>query len=229
MLHKLTSISCLTLIGILGYSQNTQDAGLWTTVSLQKKLNKKISLAIDQEMRFRENFQRLNLFYTNIGIDYKLNKAIKISPSYRTVQKKRLEPGFSYRHRLQLDLNYKKKLNKITLTERVRYQIEVQDYYTSKKGKVPEQYLRFKTDIKYTEHDKVTPYYSCELRYQITSPRGDDPLYNYGFRRIRNIAGIEFKINDVHSLNLYYLFQSEFDISNKESIYIVGLGYNISI
>lgn len=228
-MRKLTCLCFIVSLGILCPAQNTSDAGLWTTLSLQKKLTKKINLAVDQEFRLRENFQRLNLFYTNIGIDYKLTRSIKLSPSYRAIQKKRLEPGFSYRHRLQMDVTFKRKLDKITLSERVRYQIEVQDYFTSKKGKLPEQYLRFKTDLKYTNHDKITPYYSCEFRYQITAPRGDDPLYNYRFHRVRNIAGIEYKLNDEHSLNLYYLIQSEFDISNKETTYIVGLAYNINI
>ncbi len=184
---------------------------------------------IDQEMRFREKFQRLNLFYTNIGVDYKLTKNIKISPTYRIVQEKRYEPGFSYRHRLMLDVTAKKKLANMTLSERIRYQIEVQDFYTSKKGKLPEQYLRFKTDVKYTAPEKITPYFSCELRYQITSPRGDDPLYNYQFHRIRNCAGLEYKLNSSNTLNLYYLIQSEFNISDKETIYIVGIAYNLNI
>ncbi len=212
-----------------GSAQNTKDAGSWITFSLQKTITKKINLAIDQELRLKENFQRVNLFYTNIGIDYKISKNIKISPSYRSIQKKRFEPGFSYRHRFMLDVTLKKKISSITLSERVRYQAEVQDYFSSRKGYIPEHYLRFKTDLKCNALDKITPYISCELRYQLTAPRGDDPFYNYGFHRVRNVAGIEYKINDNNSLNLYYLIQSEFDISNKESIYIVGLGYNLSI
>jgi hypothetical protein len=128
-----------------------------------------------------------------------------------------------------LDVTARKKFSMFALSERVRYQIEVQDFYTSKKGKLPEQYLRFKTDLKYTNLGKISPYISCELRYQLTAPRGDEPLYNYGFHRVRNVAGIEYKLNDVHTLNFYYLIQSEFDISSKENIYIVGLAYTISI
>jgi hypothetical protein len=219
----------IALLCYNSFAQNIKDAGLWATFSVQKEITKKISLTLDQEMRLRENFQRLNLFYTNIGIDYKLNKNIKISPSYRFTQKKQLEPGFSYRHRFSLDVTAKKKLSAITLSERVRYQTEVQDYYSSRKGKLLEHYLRFKTDIKYTAPEKITPYFSCEFRYQITAPRGNEPLSNYGFHRIRNVAGIEYKIDDSNTLNLYYLIQSEFNIIDKESIYIVGIGYNLSI
>ena len=93
-------------------SQIEKDAGLWATFTLQKKITKKISIAVDQETRLRENFQRINLFYTNIGVDYKLNKHIKISPSYRFIQKVKIDMRVSYRHRLSSDLTYKKKFNK---------------------------------------------------------------------------------------------------------------------
>ena len=220
---------CLVVLCFAHHAQNTRDAGLWTTFSVSKPITKKISLCVDQELRLRENFQRLNLLYTNIGFDYKVNKNLKISPTYRAIQKKLYEPGFSYRHRFQLDITAKKKFNNITLSERVRYQAEVQNYLSSAKGKVPEHYLRFKTDIKYTAPDKITPYVSCELRYQLTAPRGDDPDYNYGFHRIRNVAGLSYKIDDSNSVDFYYLIQSEFNISNKETNYIVGIAYSLNL
>jgi hypothetical protein len=202
---------------------------MWATFTIQHPLTKKINLVIDQEFRLKENYQRINLFYTNVGVDYKFNKSIKISPTYRTIQKKRLDGSYSYRHRLMLDVTLKKKLNKITLSERIRYQIEVQDLYTSRKGKLEEQFLRFKTDVKYSLSDRITPYFSCELRYQIRSPRGDGPAYNNGFHRIRNVFGFEYQLNKKNSVNLYYLVQSEFNISTPESIYILGIAYSLTI
>lgn len=211
------------------FSQVRQDAGMWATVSIQYALNKKINLVVDEELRLKENYQRINLFYTNVGFDYKINKFLKISPTYRAIQKKRLDGNYSYRHRLMFDITVKKKIKKITLSERVRYQIEVQDYYTSKKGKIPEQYLRLKTDIKYDLNKKITPYYSIEFRYQIRNPRGDGPVYDNGFHRVRNVLGVEYEINKKNSINLYYLFQTEFNISTPESIYILGIGYTLTI
>lgn len=210
-------------------AQQSKDAGMWATFSVQHPLSKKINLVIDQECRLKENYQRINLFYTNLGIDYKLNKSIKISPTYRTIQKQRLDGSFSYRHRLMLDVTLKKKLKKFTLSERVRYQIEVQDLYTSRKGKLAEQFLRFKTDLKYSLNDRITPYISCELRYQIRSPRGDGPEYDHDFHRVRNVLGIEYQLNKKNSVNLYYLIQSEFNISTPESIYILGIAYSLTI
>lgn len=210
-------------------SQIEKDAGLWTTFTLQKKITKKITIAVDQELRLRENFQRLNLFYTNIGVDYKLNKHIKISPSYRFIQKVKIDTRVSYRHRLSADLTYKKKFNKFIISERIRYQIEIRDYLTSKKGKLPEQYVRFKTDFKYNITDKITPYLSCELRFQIRSWRDNDIKYNGDFHRIRNVGGIEYEFNYRNFINVYYLVQNEFNIAGIENNFIFGVAYTLNL
>ena len=211
------------------FGQQKNDAGTWNTLSFQYALSKKTNIVFDEEFRLKENYQRINLFYTNVGISYKLNKYIKIDPTYRFIQKRRLEGSYSFRHRFMLDVTVKKKLKKFTLSERVRYQIEVGDYYTSRKGKLAEQFLRFKTDLKYALSEKITPYISCELRYQIRSPKGDGPQYDGEFHRIRNVLGVEYQFNKKNSVNLYYLIQSEFDISSPESIYILGIGYSFII
>lgn len=222
-------LSSIFLFGLTSFSQPSNDAGLWTTLTIQKSINKKLAFVVDQEFRLKENYQRINLFYTNIGVDYKLSKSIKVSPTYRAIQKKRLEGTYSYRHRLMLDVTLKKKMTKFTLSERVRYQAEIQDFNTSKKGKLVEQFLRLKTDLKFSATETVTPYISCELRYQIRAPRGDGPLYNNGFHRIRNVLGVDYQINKNNSVDLYYQFQTEFNISSPESTYILGIAYKLEI
>jgi hypothetical protein len=224
----------LTLIFFLFFAalikaQPNNDAGMWTTLSISHPFTKKLSLAIDQELRIKENYQRINLFYTNLGVDYKLNKYIKISPTYRAIQKKKLEGYYSFRHRFMLDVTVKKKFNKFTLSERFRYQAEVQDFNTSRKGHLPEQFLRLKTDLKYNLNDKVTPFVSCELRYQIRSVRGDGPLYDGGFHRIRNVAGLDYQLDRRSTFTVYYLVQTEFNISTPENIFILGLAYSITL
>lgn len=222
-------ILILCVVTFVCKAQTRHDAGTWLTLSLQYPVSKKTSIVLDQELRLKENYQRINLFYTNVGVDYKLNKFIKISPTYRSIQKKQMNGNYSYRHRFMLDVTLKKKIQKFTISERVRYQIEVADFYTSRKGKLAEQFLRLKTDLKYQLTKKITPYVSCELRYQIRAPKGDGPLYDGEFHRIRNVIGAEYQINKKNAINLYYLIQSEFDISTPETIYILGIGYSLTL
>ena len=225
----------ILLSGLLCYfsalfaqSVSTSDAGMWATVSLQKNLSKRMDINFDQELRLKENYQRINLFYSNLGLSYKFSKNLKGEISYRSIEKVGLDQTLSYRHRIQFDFTGKKKFGKFNLSHRIRYQIEMQDIYSSRKGKIPEDFLRFKTEVKYETGKFWTPYVSSEFRYQITAPRGKLLDYNFGFHRVRNILGIEFKLNDKSTLNLYYVIQREFDIARPENIYITGIQYVFS-
>ncbi len=210
-------------------AQIEKDAGCWITLSVQKPFTKRLTAVVDQEFRLKENYQRINLFYTNLGIDYKFSNNIKLSPTYRSIQKQRLDGSFSYRHRLMLDATIKKKFEKITLSERIRYQAEVGDYLSSEKGKLVEQFLRLKTDLKFTSLKKISPYISCEVRYQIRDPKGKGPFSDNGFHRIRYVAGAEYQLKKNHNINLYYLIQTEYYIADPESIYILGIAYTLTL
>lgn len=225
----------LILLFLFGFqitrSENyfSNDAGFWGTLTLQKNLTRRLSLGFDQEIRLRENYQRLNLFYSNIGLAYKLNKNFKTEISYRSIEKYRLDYSVSFRHRLMFDLTGKFKTNQFMFFGRFRYQTEVQDFYSSRKGKIPENFIRLKGEVKANMNRRYSPYFSAETRFQITSPRGRMPDYNMGFHRIRYMAGIEYEINKRNLVNIYYLFQTEFGIYYPENIYILGLQYVVSL
>lgn len=223
------TIFFILVLPFLSYSQNNEDAGLWTTLSFQKELSKNTFISYDQEFRLKENFSRLNLFYSNLGFGYKFNKSFKAEISYRGIQKLMLDNSFSYRHRFMSDLTHKIKYNRIIISNRIRYQAEVRDYLTSDDGKFPEQYLRFKSELKIDLDKKMTPYFSSELRYQIHVPKGKNAYFDNTIHRIRNIVGIDFKINDTNTFGLYYLIQNEFNISNPENNYIVGVQYGLKL
>jgi len=98
-MKRLTLLLFLFLTALNTKAQQNNDAGCWLTLSLQKPVTKRITAVVDQEFRLKENYQRINLFYTNLGIDYKFSNNIKLSPTYRSIQKQRLDGSFSYRHR----------------------------------------------------------------------------------------------------------------------------------
>lgn len=229
LIKKTLAIIFFTIISMGVFAQSTSDAGLWSTFTIQKDLTKKFTLAIDQECRLKENYSRVNLFYTNIGLSYKIRKGLKVELAYRSIEKIRLDKSVSFRNRIQLDLTYKIKGEKLTFSQRLRLQTEVQDYFTSVKGKLSEQFLRYKMDLKFDLGKKLFPYISTELRYQISSPRGQGPDFDFGWHRIRNIAGVEYEINKKNIINLYYLVQSEFGLPNPENIYITGIQYILEL
>jgi hypothetical protein len=223
-------IICLLILNVTAvFAQATkpeQDAGLWATLNVEKKFKEKYSVFYTQEFRLRENFSRVNLFYSEIGLEARPAKFLKVALSYRNIQKNQPDGSYNFRHRFQLDITLKKKFGNFELAYRQRLQRELRDVYSSDKGMLPEWYSRNKFTLKYDFDKPIQPYIAVELRYQISDPRRMDS--DGTWHRIRYIGGFDYKVNDKNKLGLYYLVQNEFNVVTPQSIYIVGVEYSYS-
>ncbi len=205
----------------------TNDAGLWCTFNVEKNLSQKFSLFITQEYRVRENFSQHNLFYTDLGASYKAANFIKISLSYRCIEKFIEDDAISFRHRASLDVLLKKKAGPLGFAFRQRLQSEYRNLHSSELGAIPEWYTRSKLTIKYDLDKPLTPYVACELRYQINNPRSVET--NNLWHRVRYIVGLDYKKSDRNTFGVYYLIQKEWNVSVPQNLYILGLEYTITL
>lgn len=209
------------------FSQALNDAGLWATINVEKKVSKRLEFFVTEEYRRKENFTQPNLFYTDIGFSLRPAGFFKFSFSYRSIQKYMEDETYSFRHRLMLDLLLKKKIGKVTASFRERVQAEVRNVYSSENGKEPEWYSRNKVELKYDLDRPITPYVSVEWRYQLKNPR--DMESDKTWHRARYAAGVDYKMNDRHSFSVYYLLQRGFNSTAPQNLYILGLAYTLSL
>ncbi|MDQ3110202.1 MAG: DUF2490 domain-containing protein [Bacteroidota bacterium] len=225
MKRLLLSITIL-LAALPSFSQ-TDDFGSWFTFGLNKDIGKKSSISFDQEFRLKENLSTINLFYTNIGFNYKVTKFFKVALVYRMINKQKNDGSYGMRSRIYTDLIFKTKPGKWTLDYRTRLQAEWrQAGYYSEFGNTPEIFLRNLFKVGYEVGPHLKPYAATELRWQIQNPRL--PWAN-GFDRQRLIAGADYKINNMHTIGTYFLFQKEYNVNDPQTLYILGLEYTISL
>jgi hypothetical protein len=208
-------------------AQDYPDAGSWNTFNIDKAINSKFTALFTEECRLRENFTRLNLFYTNLGIEYKVAKNFKAALVYRWIDKWQDNNTFSYRHRLMLDLTAKHKFGNLTASYRNRTQVEDRDIYSSDNGWLPEWYSRNKFGAKYDMGMRYTPFASVEFRYQFHDPRNIES--DKTWHRDRYVLGAEYKINNKSTFSAYYLIQREYNVLSPQNLYIVGLEYSLSL
>ncbi len=217
-------------LGSMGKGSNSPvyaDAGSWNTFSVSYSLNKKFAFLFTEEMRLRENYGRLNLFYTNLGVEYKANKYFKTSLVYRWIDKYQDDNTFSYRHRLMWDATIKYPYKKFTVSYRHRLQIESRNLQSSESGKVPEWYSRNKFEISYDATKKLSPYFSAEFRYQLHDPRSIES--DATWHRTRWTGGIDYQFSSKSKFGVYYLIQREWNVVAPENLYITGLEYALSL
>lgn len=207
--------------GILSYAQ-VNDAGLWMGLNAEKKLSRAFSVTLSEELRMNENVSEVGSIISDVGLAYKVNKWVKVSVNYRFSNKRRLDDSYSNRHRYYFDLTLKEKFKPVVLSLRTRYQSQYADIHSSSDGKTPKNVLREKLTVKLDLNKKYSPYVYAESYTSV-----NDPDYN-SIKNMRYCGGVEYAINRMHSLDLFYLYQKEYNVKNPQSDYVVGIGYFFS-
>jgi hypothetical protein len=208
---------CMLMAAIV--EGQTQDAGLWTSVNFETKLVKNVSATVSEELRFNENITELGAAFTDVGLNYKLNKHFQFAVNYRFTQRHRTDNYYSFRHRFYVDIKYSKKFKPFEFSFRTRLQDQYADIGRAADGGVPEYYLRNKLSMKWDLNKPYTPYISLELFSLLNYPR------SYAFNGMRTAAGVEYAFSKHHKVDLYYMIQKELNVSQPETDFIVGLGY----
>jgi opacity protein-like surface antigen len=195
------------------------DAALWLSAGVNKKISKNLSATVNPEIRLNENMSELSRFYIDAGLNYKIVKNLKAGAYYRFIATRKLDNSYQSQHRFYGELQYKFKYRKITTTYRLRYQSQYKDHGAGVDFTTSSNYFRNKVSVKYNTKKRWTPNAEGELWTDVKNKINDN--YRVGL-------GIDYEINKRQSLNISYLINREFNVSNPATSYIVFLGYDFS-
>lgn len=222
MCKKLSLFTFLYFLFFGNIAAQVSDAGLWTDVCIEKKVTYALAIKLTQEFRFNENISELGTVLSDIGINYRISKKISIGGNYRLTEKRRLDNSYSTRHRYYFDIAYKQKTKIASLSFRTRFQSQYADFNSKTDGRTPTYYSRNKLSVKYNSGRKYEPYLASELYYQLNNPDGNK------IDNVRYEFGVDYELNKLNNIELFYLIQQEYNVKNPGRDYIMGLGYTIS-
>lgn len=77
---KIILLLSLALLPMVSMAQT--DAGLWTSIGVDKKINKKFSVGLEGEFRSRNDFKTADRWSVGLDATYKINKWLKASAGY---------------------------------------------------------------------------------------------------------------------------------------------------
>ena len=196
----------------------TNDAGLWLTLNVQKKFTQALSVNFTQEVRVMENISEASTVFSDLGVDYKLNRHFKLAANYRRVYDRRLDDNYQARNRFYFDISYRRKLKPFVLIIRERAQAEFTERNTGKKID-PENYSRTKATLKLDLNRRYTPYIYSEIFNPLNNPKE-------GFiDKTRNCAGVEYQLNARNIIDLNYMIESRFKKEGGNA-FVIGIGYS---
>ena len=213
----------LLLFPFVGLSQNSTVFQVWNEVGVGYKLDKKQSLAFD--LTTRHGAGGLLTFFPQISYKYKINKYIRPSIDYRYIGSRTDEGNFTYRHRINTNLQFNYQIERLELGLRMRYQFttnRLADNFEPEFGEA----FRLKPSIVYDVKKSVLlPQASMEF---FTGPM--DGQQGYHLNRIRWSVGLGFDWDGPHTLELAYLYDQRIMSPGalNRAILNFSYGYNIT-
>ena len=206
----------LLLLSCAAFSVSAEeDFGSNISVELSKKLNKKIDISLEEEVRLNQNMGHFDRLASTLGADFKLiKKHLKGGVAYSAL----LYNETNYcllNHRAIATLTGSTNAGNFEFSLRARYQATFQDDSYGNTHKVdPKQIVRGKAEVEYEfTKIKLYPYISAEAYYEIAKK---------DCNRIKYAVGAKKKINRHNSVALGFLFDDKLKSNN----YYLQLGYS---
>jgi hypothetical protein len=137
--------------------QAQRDFGAWMGIQLKKELPKDVEWSLEQQVRTWQNSMRLDQYFVELGLQYKINKNFSLRGNLRyihdTNQRQHPENAFRYNLDVQFKIAPRKKWH---LYYRARYQ---QRFSYAKRAFGPRIVSvtrhRIKTQVKFKKHHKL--------------------------------------------------------------------------
>ena len=183
--------SCIVLI-TLPFSVLTQnnDFQIWSSFTLQKKIDKKTNLFFKQGLRYREDASERYKNFTDYKIRYKYNKRWGSSLGFRFIQDWNKKMIMEELYRYYGDIMFYQKIQRFTLSIRNRLQLQGNDSksllsvfrqkfslsYNIRKNKIePSTVLEYFYNEKEEKINKIR--YGVSLSYPISKELDIEGLY----------------------------------------------------
>jgi len=220
--HIKTGIVIFLLLFMKAASAQYNDAGLWLTINGEKKITHAFSFSLAEEFRMDENISELGEFFTDAGVNYKINKYIRLSANYRFAKKKKKDNFFYVHNQFYFDIALKKKFKPFSFEFRTRQEDEYKQPGKASDYTGPNFISKNKFTVKLEYNKKITPF----LSFETFTPLNNAELFP--IYETRYYAGAEYDFNRVHSLELYFLLKKDCNVKYPETDYILGVEYDLT-
>lgn len=242
---KRVIVAMLALLPVGAFAQS-DDFGLWTSLEAEKRINKKLSIGLEAEMRTRDDVSTISRWSGGLDVGYKIVKGLKFSAGYMFLYDNNLRQSFhsdgtlnkeakywGARHRFQVSLTGEKGFGNFDVSLRERWQYtyrpektvgERWDYDDEDWDGVAKTYrgkgknvLRSRLQVEYRQKGlPLGPYVSVEM------------FNAWAVEKMRYTAGVDWKINKQNTVGLYYRYQhvrNDAEVDAEPNTHVLGISY----
>lgn len=210
--------------GICPLPAQNNDFQVWPSFQANMEVYENLKIHIEEEIRFHENISQVSRQINDLGISYRLNKALRAGLYYRIEADWKNADEYKWRHGLYSDISLRKKINRITLGYRLRLQsakIERSDPETNLLSGFRHRH-KFSADYD-IKGIPLAPFLEAELFVEYLRKNQSR------IDGIRTWIGMEYTLKKVHTISLKYGIDQEMNTSDPLRAFIIALGYKIDL
>jgi hypothetical protein len=204
-------------LGFKSIAQTPTDALIWTTLSLEKKFTKRLSLNLINQTAINQNVSEVSSSFMDVGMQYKINNNFAIGGNYRFIKLRNINNEFDNLQRFYLDLTGSKGFGNFSIQFRSRFQnqlygLNIYDTYRPNK-----YFIRNKLSARYSIDSKNSINTSIEQFYRLNS------VFKTQF--IRTSIGYGYRFNLHHKIDFAFTHQIRLNTNNPKMLFIYCIGY----
>jgi hypothetical protein len=202
MMNKKCFASLIFLsVSLISFSQE-KDFGIWIGADIQHRLTKKINLEFAGNIRTFNNSTQIDQEFFEAGLDYKLNKIVSISGSYRLINNYENDSGYHFRHKLFADIKASVPVHNLDLSGRIRIQRTTRMYIEEADDELAQYTGRIKLKADYSiKSFPLDPYAFAQTFVPLSESNSLE------ISKTRLSAGVKLKVTKRSSLDFGYIYQ----------------------
>lgn len=244
MYNRFFAIAVFLGCGLAAHADS--EGGLILGVEAEKSITKKWGVALEVDMRSRNNFRTMDRWGFGLGTGYKFNKYLKVDVGYKLLDYNMREKisyktsgaynhwrpsywGIKHRVTASVTGQYKFPFNlKIALRE--RWQMTCRPEKTVNRWDFDDEAWEDKVRASRCKHQlRSRLEISYDKKRALFTPFASVELYNsWSLEKIRYTVGTDLRLSKQHSLTAFYRFQNQREVDEDEydpDMHFIGLGY----
>jgi hypothetical protein len=204
-----------------GTYHTIRDFETWSSINLRYKPTDNLKLSLSQQLRLKDNSSTMDVYFTQLGLDYKLANFLNIGFASRLITENddrgKIQGNESHL-RWQVDLEFNHSVSRFAMKYRIRYQNKDELQKTTDEIK---KTIRLKVASTYNiKNWKLDPTLSAELFNGITN--------NDGIYKARYTLSSNYKLKK-GSVGAFLRTEKELFGNYPKRTNILGIKYNFTI
>jgi hypothetical protein len=207
--------------------QYSKDLQFWQKADAEARVTGAYGISLGFESRLTKNASDFSYYFIDLGNYLRIFENLKASFDILYVNKEVHSTEHSERWQYNISTTYRNQAGRFRFYDRLLNEAQYVDYSKTARGKVLQDfYLRDKIIVRYKISGTFYPYVEDEIYYRLDHQSYRNPS---GFNRNRIYTGLLIYIDKADRIDLFYLFEHNFNVIPLTDNYVVGVGFSRSL